>query len=54
MVPTYKPAASFAFLKAWLRDEDYPIFDKNCTKPPSSTFYDKKGTMMDVIEAEIN
>lgn len=33
MVPTYKPAASFAFLKAWLRDEKYPTFDKNCTKP---------------------
>ena len=33
MVPTYKPAASFAFLKAWLRDEDYPLFDDtNCTK----------------------
>jgi len=36
MVPTYKPAASFAFLKAWLSDDDdadYPAFDANCTKP---------------------
>jgi len=33
MVPTYKPAASFAFLKAWLNDEDYPAFDVNCTQP---------------------
>mmetsp|Transcript_53203 Transcript_53203/g.59457 ORF Transcript_53203/g.59457 Transcript_53203/m.59457 type:complete len:572 (-) Transcript_53203:353-2068(-) len=52
MVPTYKPAASFAFLKAWLRDEEYPIFDKNCTKPLSSSSYDETGTMMDIIEAE--
>jgi hypothetical protein len=36
MVPTYKPAASFAFLKAWLQDEDYPQFDANCTQPPSN------------------
>lgn len=35
MVPTYKPEASFAFLKAWLRDEDYPTFDANCTDPES-------------------
>ena len=34
MVPTYKPAASFAFLRAWLLDEDYPAFDANCTAPP--------------------
>jgi carboxypeptidase C (cathepsin A) len=34
MVPTYKPEASFAFLGAWLRDEDYPRFDANCTSPP--------------------
>lgn len=35
MVPTYKPEASFAFLKAWLNDEDYPVFDANCTQPPA-------------------
>lgn len=35
MVPTYKPAASFAFLRAWLADEDYPAFDANCTAPLS-------------------
>eukprot|EP00537_Pseudo-nitzschia_pungens_P010310 CAMPEP_0172389194 /NCGR_PEP_ID=MMETSP1061-20121228/6161_1 /TAXON_ID=37318 /ORGANISM="Pseudo-nitzschia pungens, Strain cf. pungens" /LENGTH=636 /DNA_ID=CAMNT_0013119301 /DNA_START=333 /DNA_END=2243 /DNA_ORIENTATION=+ len=33
MVPTYKPEATFAFLEAWLKDEDYPAFDKNCTQP---------------------
>lgn len=35
MVPTYKPAASFAFLKAWLNNGDYPVFDANCTVPPA-------------------
>ena len=35
MVPTYKPDATFAFLKAWLQNEDYPHFDKDCTAPPS-------------------
>jgi carboxypeptidase C (cathepsin A) len=33
MVPTYKPAASYVFLKAWLNDDEYPTFDVNCTKP---------------------
>ena len=37
MVPTYKPEASFAFLKAWLSDEEYPPFDANCTQPPART-----------------
>jgi len=33
MVPTYKPEASFAFLKAWLQDADYPVFYKDCVSP---------------------
>ena len=33
MVPTYKPDASFAFLSAWIQNEDYPHFDKNCDTP---------------------
>jgi len=35
MVPTYKPDATFAFLKAWIQNEEYPHFDKDCTTPPS-------------------
>jgi carboxypeptidase C (cathepsin A) len=58
MVPTYKPAASFAFLKAWLQDEEYPIFDKNCTQPPlslSSSYGNDESTgttMTDAVVAE--
>ena len=37
MVPTYKPEATFAFLKAWILDEDYPAFDANCTHPEPVT-----------------
>lgn len=37
MVPTYKPEASFAFLKAWIENEDYPHFDKDCNSPVSSS-----------------
>ena len=33
MVPTYKPEATFCFLKAWLEATDYPIFDKTCVAP---------------------
>lgn len=33
MVPTYKPDASFAFLSAWIQNEDYPHFVKNCDAP---------------------
>ena len=60
MVPTYKPAASFAFLKAWLQDEEYPIFDKNCTRPPFflSSSYDNDetvgATMTDAVAVETN
>ena len=33
MVPTYKPAASFVFLNAWLQNTDYPLFDPDCMAP---------------------
>jgi serine carboxypeptidase-like clade I len=33
MVPTYKPEASFAFLKAWLEGADYPVFNRDCVAP---------------------
>eukprot|EP00529_Nitzschia_sp_RCC80_P013191 CAMPEP_0113484406 /NCGR_PEP_ID=MMETSP0014_2-20120614/23945_1 /TAXON_ID=2857 /ORGANISM="Nitzschia sp." /LENGTH=591 /DNA_ID=CAMNT_0000378007 /DNA_START=8 /DNA_END=1784 /DNA_ORIENTATION=+ /assembly_acc=CAM_ASM_000159 len=33
MVPTYKPEASYVFMKAWINNEDYPTFNKTCTKP---------------------
>jgi carboxypeptidase C (cathepsin A) len=42
MVPTYKPDSSFAFLKAWIENDEYPHFDKACTTPPletGSSFY---------------
>jgi len=32
MVPEYKPAAAFAFLKAWLSNADYPRY-----RPASGT-----------------
>lgn len=34
MVPTYKPDSSFTFLKAWIENEEYPHFDKQCKTPP--------------------
>jgi len=38
MVPTYKPIATYTFLKTWITNdgEDYPTFDQNCTIPPSN------------------
>ena len=36
MVPTYKPEASFTFLKSWLDGEDYPSYNSNCTSPLES------------------
>jgi len=33
MVPTYKPAATFAFIQAWITEKDYPTFDEKCTAP---------------------
>lgn len=33
MVPTIKPAASFAFMQAWINNEDYPVYDKDCRSP---------------------
>jgi hypothetical protein len=49
MVPTYKPAASFAFLKAWLQDEDYPTFDSDCSVPPAPTFVETSYATMQAI-----
>ena len=36
MVPTYKPEATFTFLKSWLDDEDYPTYNPNCTLPSAA------------------
>jgi carboxypeptidase C (cathepsin A) len=33
LVPAYKPVASFVFLKSWIEDEAYPVFDKDCKSP---------------------
>jgi carboxypeptidase C (cathepsin A) len=33
MVPTIKAAASFAFMKSWILNEDYPRYDKDCSSP---------------------
>jgi len=33
MVPTYKPAATFTFIKSWITGKEYPTFDKSCTAP---------------------
>lgn len=33
MVPTYKPEATFAFLKAWIEGTDYPAFRAGCKAP---------------------
>ena len=35
MVPTNKPAAAFAFFKAWLENEPYPPYVADCVAPPS-------------------
>lgn len=32
MVPTNKPVATFAFMKAWISDEEYLSFHANCTQ----------------------
>lgn len=36
MVPTYKPQATFAFLKAWISGAEYLQFDPNCTQLPAT------------------
>ncbi len=54
MVPTYKPEASFAFLKAWLVDDgDYPVFDANCTQPPPNGFQSSHSNKMKGIEVDV-
>jgi hypothetical protein len=42
MVPTYKSAATFTFLQAWIQGKEYLTFDPNCTQP----------AMRDVIVAD--
>lgn len=32
-VPTYKSDATFAFISAWIKNEDYPIYNKDCMSP---------------------
>jgi serine carboxypeptidase-like clade 1 len=44
MVPTYKPAATFAFMKAWISGDEYPTFDPNCTQP--SLFLEQEQNIM--------
>ena len=34
MVPQFKPASAYEFLRAWLADEDYKPYVKTCTAPP--------------------
>ena len=41
MVPTYKPVATFAFMKAWIQGSEYPSYDANCTKPPTELFLEE-------------
>mmetsp|Transcript_2531 Transcript_2531/g.4872 ORF Transcript_2531/g.4872 Transcript_2531/m.4872 type:complete len:116 (-) Transcript_2531:477-824(-) len=33
MVPEFKPAQAFEFLRAWLADEDYKPYVKGCKQP---------------------
>eukprot|EP00521_Asterionellopsis_glacialis_P015876 CAMPEP_0195304506 /NCGR_PEP_ID=MMETSP0707-20130614/34575_1 /TAXON_ID=33640 /ORGANISM="Asterionellopsis glacialis, Strain CCMP134" /LENGTH=650 /DNA_ID=CAMNT_0040368335 /DNA_START=30 /DNA_END=1982 /DNA_ORIENTATION=- len=33
MVPTYKPAAAFSFLKSWVENSGYPLFNSSCNHP---------------------
>ena len=34
MVPQFKPAQAFEFLRAWLKGEDWKRYNGSCTKPP--------------------
>ena len=34
MVPQFKPAAAFEFLKVWLAGGEYKKYDKGCKAPP--------------------
>ena len=35
MVPEYKPAAALAFLRDWLRGDEFGRYDASCKSPPS-------------------
>lgn len=39
-VPTNKAEATFTFLKAWIENEEYPRYDKDCIIPPLSNLHD--------------
>lgn len=44
MVPTYKPDATFAFMKAWIEGDDYPAFDRDCEGPPQKEVTFQRGS----------
>lgn len=33
MVPTYKAAATFTFMKAWIENKEYPVLEPHCQSP---------------------
>jgi len=45
MVPTYKPAAAFVFMQAWIKGEEYPAFDPGCSVPPAATYTGERETL---------
>ena len=47
MVPTYKPQATFTFIKAWIQDEEYPSYDPECISPDLS-----RSKQKDIAEVE--
>jgi len=57
MVPTYAPEASFAFMKSWILNEDYPVYDPSCTQPVTTLTNSMnskvaRGTPDGTVEAE--
>ena len=36
MVPQFKPAFAYEFLRAWLADEDYKPYVASCKAPPAT------------------
>jgi hypothetical protein len=49
MVPTEKPAATFAFIQAWINGVEYPSFDPNCTKPDASALLQPEGNVGEAV-----
>jgi carboxypeptidase C (cathepsin A) len=54
MVPTYAPEASFAFMKSWIMNEDYPTFNPNCTQPTAASESTRVARDTKTNEQEIN